>query len=71
MLNALRLIDGFETDLIQQRCGFPISRIDELLHTAEEKELIEWGVKTIKPTEHGLQYLNNLTEIFLPEQDDA
>ena len=70
MLNALRLIDGFDSELIQQRCGFPISTIDTLLQQAEEKELIDWGLKTIKPTEHGLQYLNNLTEIFLPKHSD-
>ncbi len=67
MLNIFRLTDGFETDLFTQRCGMPIRHIESRLRMAEEAGLIEWGKKKISPTNQGKRYLNNLLEIFLPE----
>ena len=71
MLNALRLIDGFKSELFTQRTGTPISQIETALRSAEEKGLVEWGLHQIKPTEFGLQYLNDLTALFLPNDDVA
>ncbi len=70
LLNAFRLVDGFSSELFQLHCGQPISTIEKGLQLAEQKDLINWGLKEIKPTKLGLQYLNNLTEIFLPEKND-
>jgi len=67
MLNAFRLVNGFDTELFQRHCGLPISAVETPLQLAEQKKLIDWGLKQIKPTELGLQYLNNLTELFLPD----
>jgi oxygen-independent coproporphyrinogen-3 oxidase len=69
MLNALRLVDGFKTELFTQRTGTPIHLIESALHHAEAQGLIEWDLHHLKPTALGLQYLNNLTTLFLP--DDA
>jgi len=69
MLNALRLTEGFDTELFLQRTGTPIAQIETQLQQAEQKGLIEWGLKRIAPTPLGLQYLNDLTSLFLPDDD--
>ena len=67
MMNALRLNQGFETELFKQHTGLPISFVETALKQAEEKGWIEWNIKTIQPTATGRQYLNNLLELFMPE----
>ena len=67
MMNALRLNNGFETEIFQQHTGLPISIIEKALKQAEEKDWINWELKRIKPTDTGRQYLNNLLELFMPE----
>lgn len=66
-LNCFRLIGGFETGLFQSRCGLPISYVEKPLRMAEDKGLIEWDLKHIRPSETGLQFLNDLTVLFLPD----
>ena len=66
MLNALRLIDGFDTTQFQRHCGQPIYLAETPLKQAEQQAFIEWELNHIRPTALGLQYLNNLTELFLP-----
>lgn len=66
MMNALRLNNGFETEVFQQHVGLPISIVEKALKQAEEKEWISWDLKRIKPTDTGRQYLNNLLELFMP-----
>jgi len=65
MMNALRLNNGFETELFQRHVGLPISSIEKALSQAEEKGWISWELKHIKPTDSGRQYLNNLLELFM------
>ena len=67
MMNALRLNNGFETEIFQQHTGLPISVIEKALQQAEEKGWISWELKRIKPTDKGRQFLNNLLELFMPE----
>lgn len=69
MMNALRLNNGFETEVFQQHVGLPISIIENPLQQAEEKGWISWDLKRIKPTETGRQFLNNLLELFMPDTD--
>lgn len=71
MLNALRLTDGFDSELFTQRTGTAIHQIKTALQQAEQKALIDWGLKQIKPTQLGLQYLNDLTALFLPDDHAA
>ncbi|MGD8925535.1 MAG: radical SAM family heme chaperone HemW [Thioalkalispiraceae bacterium] len=70
-LNSMRLTEGFESALFQQRTGLPISHVEQQLQQAESRGLIEWGLKHIKPTQTGLQFLNNLTELFLPAESGS
>jgi oxygen-independent coproporphyrinogen-3 oxidase len=65
MMNALRLNNGFETELFQRHVGLPISIVEKPLRLAEDKDWINWELKRIKPTDSGRQYLNNLLELFM------
>ena len=66
MVNALRLIDGIQPSLFLQRAGMPISVIEQQLHEAESRELIEWNINRIKPSITGQRYLNDLLQLFMP-----
>jgi len=65
MLNSSRLIDGFDSQLFFAHTGLPIIQIEKGLKKAVALGLIEWHRDRIKPTERGLQYLNELQELFL------
>jgi len=67
MMNALRLSEGFESQLFSQNTGLAISIIEKPLRIAEEKGWLEWNTQTIKPTKNGQRFLNDLVELFLPE----
>lgn len=67
MMNAMRLNNGFETEIFQRHTGLPVSTIKNTLQQAEEKGWIHWDLKRIKATDTGRQYLNTLLELFLPE----
>jgi oxygen-independent coproporphyrinogen-3 oxidase len=66
MLNALRLTEGFPAALFSERTGLQISVVEAPLRQAEQQGLIEWNLYTIKPTDKGQLFLNNLLELFLP-----
>jgi len=65
MLNLSRLTGGFESELFYRQTGLPITHIEKGLTKAVELGLIEWHRHHIIPTKRGLQYLNELQEIFL------
>ena len=65
MLNALRLVDGFDPNLFGERTGMSISAIGKALNEAEGKGLLYRDHKLIKPTELGQRFLNDLQEMFL------
>lgn len=65
MLNALRLTDGFDANLFAERTGIAISAIEKQLDLAEAKGLLLRDYKTIRPTELGQQFLNDLQQMFL------
>ena len=67
MLNALRLIEGFDVDLYSARTGIPANTIEPGLRAAEDKGLIGRSLRRIRPTERGQRFLNELTTLFLPE----
>jgi oxygen-independent coproporphyrinogen-3 oxidase len=66
MLNALRLVEGFDAKLFGERTGLPPTAIEEKLRLAEGKGLIERDWKRIRPTLRGQRFLNELLELFLP-----
>jgi oxygen-independent coproporphyrinogen-3 oxidase len=68
MLNALRLVDGFDVTLFSERTGLPTQVIQSRLEAAEKKSLLERDWKRIRPTERGRRFLNDLLEAFLPDR---
>ncbi len=67
MMNALRLTDGFETALFQERTGLSITAILSQLDQAEQRGLLRRTHLRITPTQTGRRFLNDLLQIFLPE----
>jgi putative oxygen-independent coproporphyrinogen III oxidase len=65
MLNALRLVQGFDVKLFSERTGLPMTRVEAQLAQAEKDGLIERNWKRIRPTERGRHFLNELLEKFL------
>ena len=66
MLNALRLTDGFPTSLFAERTGLPLTVVKEQLDLAERRGLIERDALTVRPTQRGRRFLNDLLQSFLP-----
>lgn len=69
MMNALRLTQGFESRLFQDHTGLPLSALARPLERAVELGLIDWQTLRIEPTERGRNYLNELLQLFMPEEE--
>ncbi len=69
MMNALRLTDGFDSRLFQAHTGLPLSAVTTQLEAAVAQGLIMWDSEHIAPTERGRNYLNELLERFMPEEE--
>jgi len=65
MLNALRLSEGFEIALLEERAGLGIANIRNELEAAESRGFIERDLHRIRPTPLGRQFQNDLLELFL------
>lgn len=65
MMNALRLVDGFEEALFAERVGLGLEVIAEPLAEAESKGLLIREDGWIRPTERGRAFLNDLIALFL------
>ena len=68
-MNALRLPSGFSETLFSDRTGLELDDVRSLLDDARDRQLIAWEKQHIRPTERGLNYLNDLLAIFLPEAE--
>jgi putative oxygen-independent coproporphyrinogen III oxidase len=68
MLNALRLVQGFPTDLFPARTGLPAISIEPALRKAEAQGLIERDLQRVRPTTRGRHFLDDLTGLFLPQE---
>ncbi len=67
MLNALRLRDGFDEALFEQRTGLPADHLADAAEAATERGLIERsGAGRWQPTALGRRFLNDLQGEFLP-----
>jgi coproporphyrinogen III oxidase-like Fe-S oxidoreductase len=66
MLNALRLVEGFETVLFSERTGLPLSAIGAQLEQASARGLIERDPRRVRPSARGQRFLNELVGLFLP-----
>jgi oxygen-independent coproporphyrinogen-3 oxidase len=69
MMNALRLNDGFDEALFQERTSLPLLLIRHELAQAEQKGLLVRTGGNIAPTEKGRRFLNDLLQIFLATED--
>ena len=65
LMNAMRLTDGVDTKLYLERTGLPLKQIEKQLMMASENGLIDWQIDTLKPTETGQRFLNDLLELFV------
>ncbi|TAN72860.1 MAG: oxygen-independent coproporphyrinogen III oxidase-like protein, partial [Gallionella sp.] len=65
MLNALRLNEGFDSVLFEERTGLPLPGIRRELEQAEQRGLLFRDHQRIAPTQLGQRFLNDLLEIFL------
>ena len=68
MMNALRLNQGFDSALFQERTSLPLLGIRRELEEAERRGLLFRDHQRIAPTELGQRFLNDLLEIFLREE---
>ena len=66
MMNALRLVDGFDSSIFEPRTGIPLEKISQQLQIAGDQSLIDMTSDRLFPTAKGLKYLNNLIELFIP-----
>jgi putative oxygen-independent coproporphyrinogen III oxidase len=64
MLNALRLVEGFDIALFE-RTGLPWTAVESSLKKAEDARLVERDWKRVRPTERGRHFLNDLLGLFL------
>jgi len=71
MLNALRLCEGVELDLFSRRTGLALETLGDALQKAQQLELIDIDQQRIRASARGLEYLNDLTALFLSETVDA
>lgn len=67
MLNALRLTGGFAARLFVERTGVSPQVIEPALQKAEGRGLLQVDHQSIRPTELGRRFLNDLQQIFLPD----
>ncbi len=65
MMNALRLNEGFDSVLFQERTSLPLLSIRRELEEAEQRGLLTRDYQRIAPTQLGQRFLNDLLEMFL------
>jgi putative oxygen-independent coproporphyrinogen III oxidase len=68
MMNTLRLNQGFDSVLFQERTSLPLLSIQHELADAEKRGLLIRDHQHIAPTLMGQRFLNDLLEIFLREK---
>ena len=65
MLNALRLKQGVDINLFEERTYLPFKQIEKKLKKAIQKDLIEENNQIIKTTSNGWNFLNDTVEYFI------
>ena len=65
MMNALRLNEGFDSVLFQERTSLSLLAIRRKLEQAERRGLLLRDHQHIAPTQLGQRFLNDLLEMFL------
>ncbi|WP_421867475.1 radical SAM family heme chaperone HemW [Motiliproteus sp.] len=65
MMNTLRLSDGVEAELFEQRTGLPLTMIEPQLARARSLGLLVADPALLRPTLQGRRFLNELLELFV------
>jgi oxygen-independent coproporphyrinogen-3 oxidase len=68
MLNALRLVDGFEGALFPARTGLDWDSVDGAVRDLVRRGLLLEEGTRLKPSPQGLRFLNELLLSFVPDQ---
>jgi putative oxygen-independent coproporphyrinogen III oxidase len=68
MMNAMRLIEGVDPRIFQERTGLPISVVAARLRKAEQTGLLEHSIERLRPTPRGQRFLNDLLGLFLDDE---
>ncbi|MCL2875576.1 MAG: radical SAM family heme chaperone HemW [Betaproteobacteria bacterium] len=68
MMNALRLSDGVPAALFTERTGLPLEVMAVPLEQARCAGLLDPAPDILRPTARGLQFLNELLQLFLPDR---
>ena len=66
MLNALRLLDGVETELYENHTGLALEALAPILEGLVARGLLDPAPGRLAPTAAGLRFLNDLLVEFLP-----
>lgn len=69
MMNALRLKDGFAIPLFEQHMGVSLNHWQNAIDAALDKGLMEQSGFTLKASNKGFNFLNDLLELFMPEDE--
>ncbi len=67
MMNTMRLKDGVPSELFFQTTGLLFSVLKPAIDQAEKKGLLFRDKLILRPTEQGYYFLNDLLELFMPE----
>ena len=65
LMNTLRLQQGFDLSLFQQRTGYPFDSLKQGIELAKQKGLIEQNGQIIKTSARGSLFLNEILELFM------
>jgi putative oxygen-independent coproporphyrinogen III oxidase len=65
MLNALRLVEGVDNSLFEDRTGLSILAVQSSLNQALGKKLLEASPNRLRATPQGMLFLNELQSLFL------
>jgi putative oxygen-independent coproporphyrinogen III oxidase len=68
MLNALRLVEGFDERLFELRTGVSKMEIEPAIERLLSRGLLERQGAILKPSPQGLRFLNELLLTFVPDQ---
>lgn len=65
LMNALRLYQGVDTELFQQRTGQPLTSIESMRQQCVNAGLLDQHPQVLRTTEKGQLFLNELLERFM------
>lgn len=71
MMNALRLLDGFDKAQFTARTGLGWERIADRMRELADQGLIELTTSRVRPTPLGARFLNDMLVRLLPDHSEA